>query len=151
MAKYSQVQSVELKRPKDANKTKEGRSFRRRKNGIHWKVPSIMIASALIGVNFAVGHHAFYSHYNGKVANDEREQRFIIIAGTSFAFLVKMFLTIATGTAYVQNFWRSVKRLPNSIDHIDALYSVLRNPMSFWNLRIWGSHLLLAVLALVTW
>lgn len=39
-----------------------------------WKVPSIMIASALTGIIFAIGHHAFYSHYNGKIANDEREQ-----------------------------------------------------------------------------
>lgn len=110
-----------------------------------------MIASALTGIIFAIAHHAFYSHYNGKIANDERDQRFVISAGTSFAFLLKMFLAIATGTAYVQNFWRSVKRLPNSINHIDTLYSVLSNPLSFWNLRLWGGHLVLAALALVTW
>jgi len=74
MAKYSQVQSFELRRPQDANKPRESRPLRRGKNGIHWKVLSITIASALTGIIFAIGHHAFYSHYNGKIANDEREQ-----------------------------------------------------------------------------
>ena len=110
-----------------------------------------MVASALIGIIFAVGHHAFYSHYNGRVADNEREQRLVINAGTAFAFLVKMFLAIATGTTYVQHFWLRMKSRPHSINHIDAMYSVLQNPLAFWDVRIWGGHLVLLLLALVTW
>jgi hypothetical protein len=57
------------------------------------------------------------------------KQRYIIIAVTGIAFLVNMFLTIATGTAYVQHFWVSVKQKPKSFDAID-------NTTLFWNLEL---------------
>ena len=150
MAKYSQVDFVKLEEPQNPGKPKRSRPFRLRGNGIHWKIPSIMVAS-LIGIIFAVGHHAFYSYYNGRVADNEREQRLVINAGTAFAFLVQMFLATATGNAYVQNFWLSMKSRPHSISHIDTMYSALQNLLAFWDLRIWGGHPVLLLLALVTW
>ena len=110
-----------------------------------------MVGSGLIGIAFAVGHHAFYSHYNGRAVTSEQEQRYIISVGTAFAFLVKVFLTLATATAYVQNFWMRVKRRPNSVQELDALNAVLRNPLHFWNIRMWSRHMVLLVLALITW
>jgi hypothetical protein len=92
-----------------------------------------------------------YSHYDGRIATDVATQRYIINAGTGLAFLVKMFLAIATGTAYVQQFWLNVKHKPNSFDAIDTLYSVLGNAILFWNLNLWFRNLMLAGLALVTW
>jgi len=150
MAKNSKVDFVELEQLQNPNKPKRSQPFRLWRNGIHWKIPSVMVAS-LVGIIFAAGHHAFYSYYNGRVADNEREQRFVINAGTAFAFLVQMFLAIATGNAYVQNFWLSMKRRPHSINHIDAMYSALQNALAFWDVRMWGGHLVLLLLALVTW
>jgi hypothetical protein len=64
-----------------------------------------MASSLLLGVVSAVGHHVLYSHYDGRIATDVATQKYIINAGTGLAFLVKMFLAIATGTAYVQQFY----------------------------------------------
>jgi hypothetical protein len=118
---------------------------------IDWRVPTVMTSSLLLGVASAVGHHVLYTHYDGQIANDLTKQRYIINAGTGLAFLVKMFLAIATGTAYVQQFWLSVKHEPKSFHAINTLYSVLGNAFLFRNLKLWLRNFTLAGLALITW
>jgi hypothetical protein len=118
---------------------------------VDWRVPTVMASSLFLGGVSAVGHHVLYAHYDGQIANDLTKQRYIINAGTGLAFLVKMFLAIATGTAYVQQFWLSVKHEPKSFAAIDTLYSVLGNAILFWNLKLWFRNLTLAGLAVITW
>ncbi|KAE9381990.1 hypothetical protein N431DRAFT_282795, partial [Stipitochalara longipes BDJ] len=118
---------------------------------INWRVPTVMASSLLLGIFSAVGHHVLYSHYDGQFVNNLTKQRYIINGGTGLAFLVKMFLAIATGTAYVQQFWLDVKHGPKSFDTIDTLYSILGNAFLFFNLKLWGRNLILAWLALITW
>ena len=110
-----------------------------------------MLGSLLAGTAAAVGHHLFYNHYNDRPVRDSTEQRYISNGGTAFAFLVKMFLAIATGTAYVQLFWLSLKTASRRLERVDRLYSILGNVTLFWDLGLWFRNPLLSTLAIVTW
>ena len=99
-----------------------------------------------------MGHHLFYRHWNGQAIDDAAwSQEWINRSGTGFAFLVKMLLTIATGTAYVQHFWMSVKTKTLQIKSIDTMAEVLQNALQLFDFRVWFVQPVLAVVAMVTW
>ena len=122
-----------------------------RMDRIHWRVPTVMIASAVSGILFAISHHYFYLYFDKRRARSANEQSYVINVGTALAFLVKIFLAIATGTAYVQQLWLHIKKSPKSVSQVDALFSILHDATLFWNMKLWFTHLALAVLAVVTW
>lgn len=124
---------------------------RRHRQAIHWRVPTVMLGSLLAGTVAAVGHHLFYKHYDNQPVRDISEQKYLSNGGTAFAFLVKMFLAIATGTAYIQLFWLSLRTTSRSLGKVDRLYSVLGNITVFWDLSLWFRNPLLSTLAIVTW
>jgi hypothetical protein len=111
-----------------------------------------MTAGLLLGVLAAVGHHLWYSHWNRKaVETASWSQTWIQNFGTAFAFLVKMFLAIVTSTAFVQQFWITVKAKPVAIGQLDSMFTVLNSALQFLNLRLWLDNPVLALLAIVTW
>lgn len=63
---------------------------------VHWRVPTVMVGSLVLGTVAAVGHHILNMHYDNRPNGSLTEQRILSNAGTGFAFLVKMFLAIAT-------------------------------------------------------
>ena len=121
------------------------------KGNMHWRVPATMIGVFIAGVLFAVGHHLYYQHYNNQVVKGENQQQWINRIGTGFAFLVKTCFAIATGTAYVQQFWLTLRSKATRVDRIDAMFTVLQDPTSFWNIKLWLGNPFLTVLAVVTW
>jgi hypothetical protein len=112
----------------------------------------IMSAGFLLGILAAVSHHLWYSHWNGKVVETAPwSQTWIKNLGTAFAFLVKMFLAIITSTAFIQQFWITVKSKPVAISQVDSMFTVLQSALQFLSLKLWIENPLLAFLAIVTW
>jgi hypothetical protein len=109
-----------------------------------------MLGSLLAGTAAAVGHHFFYMHYDNRSVRNTTEQKYLSNGGTAFAFLVKMFLAIATGTAYVQLFWRSLRNEGYRLERVDRPYSVLGNVTVFWDLGLRRGNACLSILAIVT-
>ena len=116
----------------------------------HWRVPTIMIGALLSGILFAIGHHLFYARYDGALVQGSMGQKWVNRIGTAFAFLVKMFLAIAAGSAYVQRQWLSLGSRGYRIGQVDSLFGILGDATLFVD-RVWVSNILLAVLAGVTW
>jgi hypothetical protein len=137
-------------RPEDEVQDSPLRTSHRRRV-IHWRVPAVMLGSLLTGIAGAVSHHFFYSHYDNRPVRDGTEQKCLSNGGTAFAFLVKMFLAIATSSAYVQQFWLSLKEKPYRLDRVDRLYSVLKDVTVFCDLGLWLRSPVLTTLAVVTW
>jgi hypothetical protein len=137
-------------RPEDEVQDSPLRTSHRRRV-IHWRVPAVMLGSLLTGIAGAVSHHFFYSHYDNRPVRDGTEQKYLSNGGTAFAFLVKMFLAIATSSAYVQQFWLSLKEKPYRLDRVDRLYSVLKDVTVFCDLGLWLRSPVLTTLAVVTW
>jgi hypothetical protein len=112
----------------------------------------VMLAGLLLGVLAAVSHHLWYNHWNHKVVETASwSQTWIKNFGTAFAFLVKMFLAIVTSTAFVQQFWITLKAKPIAIGQVDSMFTVLQSALQFLSVRIWISNPVLAFLAIITW
>lgn len=118
---------------------------------LHWKTPTFMIGSLIVGVAFATGHHFFYEYCHGKEADHQLQQQWVTRAGTAFAFVVKMSLAISTGIAYVQQCWVSLRSRPESVKRVDAMFSILTNILQFLDPGLWLRSPILTFLAVVTW
>jgi hypothetical protein len=118
---------------------------------LSWRMPIIMIGSLVLAVAFALGHHFFYRYCNGKEANQQLPQQWVTRGGTAFAFVIKMFLAISTGMAYVQQSWLSLQTRPQSVRRVDAIFAVLGNALEFVDPGLWLRNPLLTIPAIITW
>ena len=133
-----------------------------RPRGGHWRIPVLAISTFIGGCSLALGHHLFYSSLhkepvpNGNIEFAGRtlsKQQFNILVGTSFAFLVKVFLCFAVSVAYVQAFWKDLKsnKSAPSLRDLDWASSGLENIFWLFHFRQARRHLTLVILALVFW
>jgi hypothetical protein len=118
---------------------------------VHWKAPTFMIGSLVIGFAFALGHHFYYRSWNHQLVRDNTQQEWITRIGTGFAFIIKMFLVIAAGTAYIQHLWASFRSHPATIDNVDSMFDVLGNAWKFLEVKLWFRRPILVILAAVPW
>jgi hypothetical protein len=119
-----------------------------------------MIASLLVGVAFAIGHHEFYrSLHHTEVRSVSYEffagwkitaQQLNTAGGTAFAFAVKASLVFAVSTAYVQLLFRAIAKAGHRVAHIDSWFSGLGDITSLFAVTTWKQPLL-AVVALTVW
>ena len=118
---------------------------------IHWKVPFLMISALIIGTVFALIHHLFYFYWNNKAVRSSSQQQWVVRGGTAFAFVVKTAFAVATGTAYSQVLWLSLRGASNRIGRIDSMFGILGNAWEFLDLKLWLGVPTLAVPAIITW
>lgn len=111
-----------------------------------------MFGSFLAGVALAFGHHFFYLSLDKKpTGNAIFQQQVNTNIGTALAFLVKMFLVIAVGAAYVQLFWRQVKAEQVAISRVDSLFALRSNALEFFSLGTLRRYPVLALIGLFSW
>lgn len=116
------------------------------------KTTIVMSAGLLLGILAALGHDFWNSHWNGEVVEAAAlSQSWIKNFGTAFAFAVKMFLAIVTSTAFVQQFWITVKAKPVTVGEIDGMFTVLQSALRFLSIKTWVHNPILALLAIATW
>ena len=118
---------------------------------IHWAAPVGMIAFAVCGVSFAIGHHAYYSSLNGTDVRDNKSQQWAIRFGTAFALLVEVPLAAAVGIAQTQRAWTTVERKSVSIEGIDSIFASTRDLGSFVSWEMLSRAKLASLLALICW
>ena len=100
----------------------------------------------------AIGHHLFYAQINGARVNETYpSQLWIVRIATGMAFLVKTLFVISAGIAYTQYQWLTTRSQPFKIRQIDALSSILANPLGFCETRAWLHFPALTLLAGITW
>lgn len=111
----------------------------------------VMLGSFLLGILLALTHHLFYQYLSGKDIGNTISQRWVNRIGTGLAFLVKMFLVIASSTAYVQRQWLSFHNKALKVSHIDVLSGILGNATKFSHFQLWLMHPWLLLIAIITW
>src|ERR1019366_9136473 len=123
MVPKEETASTPIERPSDGDQDVPGKDTNSRgRHGTPQRTVIVMSAGLLLGVLAAVGHHLWYNHWNHKaVETASWSQTWIKNFGTAFAFLVKMFLAIVTSTAFVQQFWITVKAKPVAIGEVDSM------------------------------
>lgn len=125
-----------------------GSRIRKRTRRTPWQAPTTILLSLLAGVFFALGHHLFYRHLNGREVSDGHvrvfgsnmpPQQLNVAIGTAFAFLVKASLVTAVSTAYLQVLWRALLRATrgSTLGDLDTTFSVLSNIISLSKVWVW--------------
>ncbi|KAK8023737.1 hypothetical protein PG993_011803 [Apiospora rasikravindrae] len=131
----------------------------------YWWTPFLMVASFLVGVMFAVGHHLFYASLDAKptqgadfvfLGSTYSSQQFNLAVGTAFAFLVKAAFVFSVSIAYIQLFWRQLKYntekgRPSTVEHTDSLYSGLESLCSLFNAPVMYKYPVLFLVAAAAW
>ncbi|KAL9032237.1 MAG: hypothetical protein Q9180_006614 [Flavoplaca navasiana] len=132
---------------------------------IHWFAPSLMVASLLVGILLAVGHHLFYASLDRQRAVTTLEnygflgmqvsiQQINTAVGTAFAFLVKACLMLSVSIAYFQiSMWSvgNYAKRGTQLVHLDAMTSALHDLVSLLSFKTWWRRPWLWILAVVVW
>ena len=119
---------------------------------LHWKVPTTIIGSLLVGLALALGHHFFYNSLVGQpVSDDGYDQLLNKGIGTAFAYLVRAALVICIGSTYWQIFWDALHRQTLKVSTVDSLAGVLGAVYEFLNFSIFAASPVLVALAIVSW
>ena len=113
--------------------------------------PIIMIASLVLGVGFALGHHYFYNSRDNTSVGNTTQQEWYIRVGTYFAYLVTFTLGVAIATAYTQQFWFSLRSRSVTVDEVDSLFAFLVNVTPFLDIRLWRGNFMLVLMAAIKW
>ncbi|KAF5253743.1 hypothetical protein FANTH_1435 [Fusarium anthophilum] len=82
--------------------------------------PWNMFLLVLIGTLFAVGHHLFYLHLNGREAIN---QSLMLRYGTAIAFCAKASLGTAVTIAFHQRAWRVVRFKTARVETINSIFT----------------------------
>lgn len=112
-----------------------------------------MLGFLLLGVLIAISHHLFYSYLNTRAtATAVVGQTWAIRIGNSFSYLFKTALVAVISVVYAQSFWFIVRRTAFEIGTLDDLFTLLNNPLGFYNRpSLYGRASLLFALAIVSW
>jgi len=129
----------------------EGVTPRAKFRRMHWKAPTIMISSFIVGVIAAISHHVFYSIINQRGIQFELEQQLVTSAGTALAFLAKVSFAATSATAFTQCLWFSMRSQSVEVRLMDSMFGVLGNPWELLNFRFWLGHPILTLTAVTTW
>lgn len=125
------------------------RSFRMRKPTCgFWHSSWNMYLWLVVGICFAVGHHAFYASLDGHPADDQvRMLRY----GTILAFMAKASLGAAVISAFQQRIWATVRSRILSIAALDSMFAATENLIAFLNWEFLKGAKATAALALFVW
>lgn len=102
----------------------------------------LMISYSIAGVLLAIGHHQFYRGLDGKPANSKTwtvgdyvfdPQERTVFVGTALTFLAKFFFGLCVSKAFDQQLWFTVHRKLIKIKGLDALFSVLGDPIALFS------------------
>ncbi|KAK4247922.1 Formylmethionine deformylase-like protein [Corynascus novoguineensis] len=98
-----------------------------------WRMASSgwrMYVMFFLGLAFAIGHHAFYTSLDGKLADDQiRMMRF----GGLLSYAAKASLVAAVVFAYQQQIWVTVIHNTLRLRTIDSLFAGVNEPQSLLN------------------
>ncbi|CAG8416426.1 unnamed protein product [Penicillium salamii] len=119
--------------------------------GLGWRSPTLMVGLFLCGLALSVGHHIYYKSYDNTLVQSAEQQTWTVRIGTGFAFLVKTLLVAAIGIAAVQQMWATLRKKSVNIRGIDAMFSILSDPLAFFVPDMWICAKTLTLLAIVSW
>ncbi|USP81522.1 hypothetical protein yc1106_08796 [Curvularia clavata] len=130
---------------------------------VQWRIslytPIAMVSLFVSGLLVAVGHHLFYSRFNGTRVRGPKEdgaseyisQVWIIRYGTAFAFVTKTLLAGSIVVAYKQHMWINLRHKANSVSTIDAVFAATHDFLAFLSPSFWTRAKIPALLALIAW
>lgn len=118
---------------------------------IFTSVPFLMAGGLVLGTLTAVGHHIFATQVSGNPVESNEQQGWYISIVTGLAFLTKAFLSASAGLAYTQLLWFVLRSKTFTLAGVDATFSLVNNPWSFFRWELWLNGLSLVFMATIVW
>lgn len=120
--------------------------------GVRWlRDPLIIAVLFSCGVVSAVGHHLFYSRFDGKRPLNNDQKSYIIVIGNGLVFMTFWFLRVACKMSYSQYMWTTMKKKSLRIMTLDKLFTLTSDPRGFLNWEILFKAKVCTVIALIIW
>ncbi|KAI0971595.1 hypothetical protein F4678DRAFT_89997 [Xylaria arbuscula] len=126
-----------------------------------WYAPASILGGLLAGILLSVGHHLYYASLEGTTPEGDKiiagyrlsNQTFTTAVGTTFALIVRAILLFAISGAYVQVLWQVVThtRKVNTLEEIDAMFSILSDVFAFRRGSVWWKYPVLSLVAIIAW
>ncbi|EXJ60638.1 hypothetical protein A1O7_04791 [Cladophialophora yegresii CBS 114405] len=117
-----------------------------------WRTPTAMFSSFLSAVLVAIAHHILNLKLDGReVAELAVDQQWISRIGNALAYVVKVLLVLATGTAYFQRVWHHARGKPTKLNQFDSLFGVQDSILEFRHAKFWLRRPILLLVALILW
>ena len=112
-----------------------------------------MLASFLAGILFAIGHHLFHSHLDGRLVISSTQQQWDGRVSLGLTLFVRYSFKICISIAIVQALWRGLKNKVEGtqLGTIDKVAKLLSDPRSFASKGVWEFSWPLAIVALLSW
>ncbi|KAF4886415.1 hypothetical protein CGCF415_v002517 [Colletotrichum fructicola] len=104
----------------------------------------------IIGIGFAIGHHAFYASLEGKIVYGD-DQLLMLRYGTALAFAAKASFVASVLTAYREQLWATARSKMLAINTLDDMFAAAETPFSLLNLEFLSNSKVVALLALYCW
>ena len=121
-------------------------------HAIDWRAPVVMFSSFAGAVLFAIAHHVLNLKLDGKEITELAvSQQWISRAGNALAYIVKMLLVLATGTAYFQRVWHHARGKPTKLSQFDSLFGVQDSILEFRHVTFWLRRPVLLLLIIILW
>ncbi|KAL2423855.1 hypothetical protein ABEF95_008619 [Exophiala dermatitidis] len=103
-------------------------------------------------VVLAIGHHVLNLCLASKdVAELPVNQQWVSRGENALAYLVKILLVLATGTAYFQCVWHNARGRPTKISHFDSMFGALDNIVVLRHVRFWYRKPVLVMIVVIIW
>ena len=115
-----------------------------------WQPSFMMVALIVIGTAVACAHHIAYRYLDGKYVSIFSQFWARNLANAA-AFLVKSCFTMATGLAFQEVLWQSLRRRLTKIGSIDKLFTVQTNPLNFLTADGFRTAPIALLLAAIAW
>jgi hypothetical protein len=119
-----------------------------RKKWWHWRPAWSMYICLIFGLGCAIGHHAFYSSLNDKIADN---QLAMLRYGTILSFATKAAFVAAIVTAFRQRLWVTLRSKLLSVGAVDSLFAATDDVSALFNIETYKSAKLAMLLAVVVW
>lgn len=117
--------------------------------GVSWQTPTLIMLYALSGIVLAISHHLYYQRLDGTLAGSSDRQQWSSRIGIGFSFLVIALFKAACDQAYTQLIWMLIKNDAYSLDSVDKLFSLTRDPVGLLSLELFKTAKLAILLSVI--
>ncbi|KAK2736029.1 hypothetical protein CKAH01_07783 [Colletotrichum kahawae] len=106
----------------------------------------------IIGIGFAIGHHAFYASLEGKIVHGD-DQLIMLRYGTALAFAAKASFVASVMSAFREQIWATMRSKLLAIATLDDMFAAHETPFSLMNVefltnaKLWHFWLFMAGLS----
>ncbi|KAH7397453.1 hypothetical protein BKA66DRAFT_454381 [Pyrenochaeta sp. MPI-SDFR-AT-0127] len=118
---------------------------------LHWRTPSLLLASFIAGLIAAVSQHCLYQYLHLRPEDRESTKTGLVLCGRAIAYLAKVAFAQCIILCYRQRIWRTFRTHALSIRSIDQLFSGTEDVSLLVNWEAISNAPLVTVMALIVW